>query len=169
MSGDAILAGGCQCGRVRYALAVSPHDISVCHCRMCQKAVGGPFAALAVVHAHELTWTRGKPGAFRSSTIATRLFCIDCGTPLAYVNDDSGDIELTTGSLDHPDRAVPTRATGNEGRRPWIDSLRSLPAQTTEELYATREKRHIISYQHPDHETPADWSPRDEGAKEATR
>ena len=37
------LTGGCQCGRVRYALSVVPDDVSVCHCRMCQKAVGGPF------------------------------------------------------------------------------------------------------------------------------
>ena len=103
MSDDVKLTGGCQCGRVRYALSVVPDDVSVCHCRMCQKAVGGPFVALALVHANELTWTRGKPGVFRSSTIATRLFCADCGTPLAYVNDDSGDIELTTGSFDQPE------------------------------------------------------------------
>jgi hypothetical protein len=159
MSGETKLTGGCQCGRVRYALAVVPHDISVCHCRMCQKAVGGPFVALALVHANELTWTRGKPGVFRSSTIATRLFCADCGTPLAYVNDDNGDIELTTGSFDDPSRVAPTRATGNESRLPWIDALAALPAQTTEELYATRKKRLITSFQHPDRETSADWPP----------
>ena len=159
MRRDINLSGGCQCGRVRYALSAAPHDVSVCHCRMCQKAVGGPFAALALVHADELTWTRGTPGEFRSSTIATRLFCSDCGTPLAYVNDDSGDIELTTGSLDQPNRTVPTRATGDESRLGWINALGSLPAQTTEELYAARKKRLIKSFQHPDHDTPADWSP----------
>ena len=153
------LTGGCQCGRVRYALSAVPHDVSVCHCRMCQKAVGGPFVALALVHADELTWTRGKPGQFRSSTIATRLFCADCGTPLAYVNDDSGDIELTTGSFDEPARAVPTRATGNESRLPWIDALPSLPAQTTDQIYETRKRRRIVSFQHPDRDTPPAWTP----------
>jgi len=159
MSDDVKLTGGCQCGRVRYALSVLPDDVSVCHCRMCQKAVGGPFVALALVHANELTWTRGKPGVFRSSTIATRLFCADCGTPLAYVNDDSGDIELTTGSFDQPNRVVPTRATGNESRLPWIDKLPSLPAQSTKEIHAARKQTPIVSFQHPDHDTPADWSP----------
>jgi hypothetical protein len=38
------LTGGCQCGAVRYALGEQPES-TVCHCRMCQKAVGGPFAA----------------------------------------------------------------------------------------------------------------------------
>ena len=153
------MTGGCQCGRVRYALTAAPHDVSVCHCRMCQKAVGGPFVALVLVHADELTWTRGRPGQYRSSTIATRLFCTDCGTPLAYVNDDSGDIELTTGSFDQPASAVPTRATGNESRLPWIEALPSLPGQTTEELYSTRKPRRIASFQHPDHDTPPDWAP----------
>jgi hypothetical protein len=144
---------------VRYALLVVPQDVSVCHCRMCQKAVGGPFAALALVHANELTWTRGKPDAFRSSTIATRLFCRACGTPLAYLNDHNGDIELTTGSLDQPRRATPTRSTGNESRLPWIDALASLPGQTTADLHASRKMKPITSFQHPDCDTSADWSP----------
>ena len=36
-----VATGGCQCGAVRYALYAMPEG-SVCHCRMCQKAVGGP-------------------------------------------------------------------------------------------------------------------------------
>jgi hypothetical protein len=37
--------GGCQCGEVRYR-AEGPRDrASVCYCRMCQKASGGPFMA----------------------------------------------------------------------------------------------------------------------------
>ena len=126
---------------------------------MCQKAVGGPFIALALVHPDQLSWTRGAPGTFRSSTIATRLFCADCGTPLAYVNDGSGDIELTAGSLDEPGRAVPTRATGNESRLHWIDQVPSLPAQTTQDEPCGSQQAPIVSFQHPDHDTPADWTP----------
>ena len=37
--------GGCQCGAVRYALLALPLEVSVCHCRMCQKASGGPIMA----------------------------------------------------------------------------------------------------------------------------
>ena len=153
------LTGGCQCGRVRYAISVVPDDVSVCHCRMCQKAVGGPFAALAVVHPHQLSWTRGKAASFRSSSIATRLFCADCGTPLAYVNDGSGAIELTTGSFDEPQRLVPARVTGSEGRLPWLDRLTSLPAQTTQDIHTARKLAPVASFQHPDHDTAADWSP----------
>ena len=39
--------GGCQCGAVRYRATSLRQDAHICHCRMCQKAVGGAFAALA--------------------------------------------------------------------------------------------------------------------------
>ena len=46
-SGDEPLAmsGGCQCGAVRFRVTSFGRS-SVCHCRMCQKATGGLFAAL---------------------------------------------------------------------------------------------------------------------------
>jgi hypothetical protein len=151
--------GGCQCGRVRYAIAGEPVETTVCHCRMCQKAVGGPFITLVQLRPRQITWTRGTPGEFRTSTIATRLFCRDCGTPLAYVDDDTGALEMTSGSLDDPTRAVPTRATGTESMLHWIGRVTSLPAKSTEQNYANRNKRPVVSFQHPDHDTPPDWTP----------
>jgi hypothetical protein len=53
-----VMTGGCQCGAVRYALFETP-VLTVCHCRMCQKAVGGPFAALSKVPMTAFAWTRG--------------------------------------------------------------------------------------------------------------
>jgi hypothetical protein len=155
----AILSGGCQCGRVRYAATGAPGDVSVCHCRMCQKAVGGPFATLAMFGPDRMRWIRGRPAVFRSSTIATRLFCADCGTPLAYVNDDTDKTEVTAGSFDTPEQIQPTRATGNERRLHWIGTLATLAAQTTDELYPARKKSSIVSFQHPDSDTPAAWTP----------
>ena len=60
---DAAMSGGCQCGAVRYALAAMPLRTVLCHCRMCQKAVGQPFAAYAEVRLADLTWTRRTPPA----------------------------------------------------------------------------------------------------------
>src|SRR5271156_3596465 len=77
------MTGGCQCGTVRYALYETPES-TVCHCRMCQKAVGGPFAALSKVKTINLTWTRGEPARFQSSSAAERHFCAACGTPLTF-------------------------------------------------------------------------------------
>jgi len=79
-----VLTGGCQCGAIRFALSAAPVKVSICHCRMCQKAAGAPFASLADIEHGDFIWTRGKPAAFRSSSIAMRDFCRDCGTPLSF-------------------------------------------------------------------------------------
>src|SRR5580700_10943356 len=107
------MTGGCQCGAVRYALFEAPES-SVCHCRMCQKAVGGPFAALCKLSLENFAWTRGQPSAFKSSSIAERHFCAACGTPLTfhYLNGDA--IEVTTGSLDMPALVPVTKNFGIE-------------------------------------------------------
>ena len=140
-----VASGGCQCGAVRYALHAKPAN-SICHCRMCQKAVGGPFAALAMVDAQDLTWTRGTPVLFASSSMAHRGFCATCGTPLTYQNGRG--IEVTIGSLDNPAGAAPSEQVGAEARLPWLDTLTTLPVQPTHSKFAG-----LTSFQHPDHDT----------------
>ncbi len=63
-----VLTGGCQCGAIRFALSAAPVKVSICHCRMCQKASGAPFASFADIERSDFAWTRGKPAAFRSSS-----------------------------------------------------------------------------------------------------
>ena len=148
----AVLTGGCQCGAVRFALYASPVKIGLCHCRMCQKAVGGPFISLAEIKHEDFAWTRGKPATFRSSTIAERDFCASCGTPLSYRQIDGPVIELTTGSFDRPDRVVPTYATGTESHLSWVGRIGDLPGKSTLELAGAATLGRIVSHQHPDHE-----------------
>ena len=89
------LAGGCQCGAVRYRLIAEPTGANICHCRMCQKASGGPFMAFAGVRISEFVVTSGAIATFSSSDIAERGFCARCGTPLTY--QGSGSDRVSTG------------------------------------------------------------------------
>ncbi len=152
-----LATGGCQCGAVRYALLAVPEG-SVCHCRMCQKASGGPFAALAKIAKADLVWTRGRPASFRSSPAAWRDFCAACGTPLGFRYDDAPHLETTIGSLDRPDLCPPARNFGVESRLPWIATLApgTLPEEPTAPPSAGRDLR---SRQHPDHDTSPGWPP----------
>ena len=78
-----LFEGGCQCGWVRYR-ARGPRDrASICYCRMCQKASGGPFMAYVRFPADQVEWLTA-PRVFASSNRAERGFCPLCGTPLTY-------------------------------------------------------------------------------------
>ncbi len=127
---------------------------------MCPKAVGGPFITLVQLRSGQISWTRGEPGVFRSSSVATRRYSVrDCGTPLAYVDDDTGALELTSGSLDDPRARCRRARPGIESMLHWIGGVTDLPAKTTEQNYANRNKRPVVSFQHPGHDTPPDWAP----------
>ena len=150
--------GGCQCGAVRYALHAEPTGASICHCRMCQKAVGNYFAALAGVRRAELTWTRGMPGTFASSAVVERGFCRDCGTPLTFRYTDRDRISITIGSLDHPERVHPAHQYGQESCLPDFVGLAGLPGTTTDKDESPERLKQFTSRQHPDHDTPAGWT-----------
>jgi hypothetical protein len=147
-----VLTGGCQCGAVRFAVTAPPTRISICHCRMCQKASGAPFASFADIEKSNFAWTRGKPSAFRSSSIAERDFCASCGTPLSFRRIDGERIEIMTGAFDRPDRVIPTRQFGTESRLGWVVGIANLPSQTTLQNYGPEKMATIASHQHPDHD-----------------
>lgn len=149
----AVLTGGCQCGAVRFASYGEPGRISICHCRMCQKAVAGPFGSFVEINHTDFAWTRGTPATFRSSSIAERDFCAKCGTPLSYRKINGPAIELLTGTLDRPDLMVPTHETGIESKLPWLAKLSELSSRTTDQNDGFEEAARVVSYQHPDHNT----------------
>ncbi|MGO7536981.1 GFA family protein [Rhizobium ruizarguesonis] len=155
-----VLTGGCQCGAVRYALEELPQNVHICHCRMCQKAVGGPFAIICPVMKPAFRLTRGAISYFSSSDVGRRGFCRDCGTPLTFDYPDGDDIGVLVGTLDQPDRAPPENQYGNESRVSWYANLAQVPGDRP--TYADNPQMlHRISstnHQHPDHDTDH-WSP----------
>jgi hypothetical protein len=142
-----VLTGGCQCGAVRYALYAEP-DTGICHCRMCQKATGGLFLASAGVPLAQFAWTRGQPAVFRSSSVAERGYCRDCGTPLFFRYLAKDKIDVTIGSLDDPAAAKPASQVGVESRVPWWRELFNLPGSTTAENPPPWGLEAVASYQH---------------------
>jgi hypothetical protein len=148
------LTGGCQCGRVRYAYTGPLAAASLCHCRMCQKAFGSFGAVLVDMVFSEFTWTRGEPGVFRSSSIVSRGFCRDCGTPLFMRDDGDTDIEIAVGTLDKPgDVPAFSKQSAVESKLPWFDSLHLLREERMEDYRSPAEMVLLRTLQHPDHDT----------------
>jgi hypothetical protein len=129
-----LATGGCQCGAVRYALYVKPQNAHVCHCRMCQRATGGLFAALAGAPKADFAWTKGAPALFASSNLAKRAFCGQCGTPLSFAYDlPEARFYVTIGSLDDPETAPLERQYGIESRLSFVRFCEGLPEERTGE------------------------------------
>lgn len=126
------MAGGCQCGRVRYRVAVRDDDAYLCHCRMCQRATGGVSIAFKGVKKADVTWER-QPDLYASSPIAERGFCNACGTPLTFAFPDSDSMDLTVGSFDDPARFQPRHHYAVESMHAqWLDTD-DLPRYRTED------------------------------------
>jgi hypothetical protein len=150
---DTKWTGGCQCGAVRYRLLGPPTHASICHCRMCQKAGGGPIMAFARVKKTGLQWTRGAPSIFRSSSLVERGYCKSCGTPLTYNFLEGPNISVTITSLDDPSAVQPELQYGVESVLPWFASLGALPGKRTDEFFTPDAAARFVSHQHPDHDT----------------
>jgi hypothetical protein len=155
------LTGGCQCGAVRYRATQRHDNAHICHCRMCQKAMGNYFAPLVAVPKESLIWTRGTPARFRSSAGVDRGFCSSCGTPLFHDNVADAHLNLTIGSLDHPELVPPVDQDGMEGQMPYFSSLHSLPdtGVTGADDPGWVSGIKASNQQHPDHDT-AEWPPK---------
>ncbi len=149
------ITGGCQCGNVRFRVNQTLENSHICHCRMCQKAVGNVFICLASAKKENVSWTRGNPSAWQSSAHVKRGFCNNCGTPLFYDDITSDDIAFTIGSLDKPSQFVPIFQSGLEGKMPWLDDMGKIKSHgitgtNNDKEWADAIK--ISNNQHPDYD-----------------
>ncbi len=94
--------GGCLCGAVRFQVSGPMRDVVNCHCSMCQK-LHGVFGAyskakknnIAIIEDRGLKW-------YRTSGIAQRGFCRECGSSLFWQPDEQDATGILAGSLDQP-------------------------------------------------------------------
>ena len=127
------MTGGCACGRVRYTAAIRGDGAYLCHCRMCQRASGSVSLAMKNVEQGAVEWSR-EPDWYRSSPIARRPFCSECGTSLGFrYDEDTTKMDLTVASFDEPSRFKPTSHFGAESiHEGWLNTS-ELPRTRSDE------------------------------------
>ena len=133
------MTGGCQCGRVRFTVLIDQERAYPCHCRMCQRATGGVYAAMVGIKRDNTTFTT-EPRWYRSSAIAERAFCPDCGTPIGFRYLDSPNIDLTIGSFDDPSGFRPSTQFGYESVLPAWQDLSAVPHMNSEDYEPLQQK-----------------------------
>ena len=128
------VTGGCLCQAVRYEADVNLSDAFYCHCKTCQKTSGAPAAVGVLVKQGTLKFTKEDPKIFQSSPFARRSFCQHCGSRLIYMSASRADwTNVSAGSLDHPERVVPTEHLCVESQWPWYEVADNLPRKRSED------------------------------------
>lgn len=81
-----MLNGSCLCGAVNFTIATIPTMVGNCHCRMCQKQHGAPFATYMSVHESDRVFDRGSEHlkTYNSSSSIERKFCGICGSNMEW-------------------------------------------------------------------------------------
>jgi hypothetical protein len=120
------IKGGCYCGRVRFAATGNPIYQANCHCANCRRAIGAQAVAWITVQRERFEFVKGRPKRYRTSSGAWRTFCGACGTSLTYEHKSRPEeVDITTGSLDHPEKFPPERDVFPEERLPWVGLVRA--------------------------------------------
>lgn len=104
---EGVLAGGCLCGAVRYALRGPALFVSQCCCKDCRKATGTGHTTIIGVHNSQLQIRTGIPKTYLSKGASggdvIRHFCAECGGRLYTSGTLPGElVMIQAGSLDDP-------------------------------------------------------------------
>ncbi|MCG8543306.1 MAG: GFA family protein [Alphaproteobacteria bacterium] len=93
--------GCCLCGAVKFKVSGPLGDLHACHCSQCRRQSGHYIVATNAKRSDfVLTEERGLKW-YRSSELARRGFCAECGSFLFW-DDDGAEISINAGSLDQP-------------------------------------------------------------------
>ena len=106
------VAGGCLCGNVRLVATGRPYRVGICHCLDCRKHHGALFYA-AAIFPREAVAIEGEVRDYEG-----RHFCPRCGSSVFARSGD--EVEVHLGSLDEPDRFVPTYEGWTLRREGWL-------------------------------------------------
>lgn len=120
--------GSCLCGTVRFAVDAELTSLSHCHCSMCRKAHGAPFATYADAPVDAFRWTAGERSVrrFESSPGFHRTFCGECGSVLPGPVAD-GKVFVPVGLLDGEVAARPMARIFADDAPAWHPATADLP------------------------------------------
>lgn len=100
-----MFTASCLCNGVQFTIDSDITEISVCHCKQCQKAQGGGYLAISQVAKKDLHITKGEAllQSYFSSPNKKRVFCQVCASPLYSEKLDKPDVvRLRIGIINEP-------------------------------------------------------------------
>jgi len=123
----AMVGGSCLCGVVRWRVDSFEH-MTHCHCSMCRKAHGAPFATYAAARGDGFAWLAGEDAVrrYESSPGFRRAFCGHCGSVVPAADGDR-QVFVPAGCLDDDPGIRPSAHIFFPSRAPWHVVADELP------------------------------------------
>ena len=123
------ITGSCLCGTLKYEIDGPFTMMMSCHCSMCRKHHGAPFATFAAAPLENFRWISGEHDmqSFASSTHGKRPFCPTCGSVGPVLMPAMGLAIVPAGTLDGDPGLRPTSHFFVGSKAPWYEISDSLP------------------------------------------
>ncbi|MFT4585534.1 MAG: hypothetical protein ACI915_004556 [Gammaproteobacteria bacterium] len=123
-----MIHGSCLCRTVSWHYSGAFDQLTHCHCSMCRKAHGTPFASYLIGSAAHFGFESGEQSIrlFESSPGFIRSFCLTCGSVLP--NNHLGDIvAIPAGSVDSNFDVERNAHIFTRWKAPWHKITDALP------------------------------------------
>ncbi|HKP55783.1 MAG TPA: GFA family protein [Polyangiales bacterium] len=116
-----LIHGSCLCRSVSWQAEKPLERMSHCHCSMCRKSHGAPFATYVAADARGFAWRGGEQHIvrYRSSEQVERCFCGRCGSAVPELFD--GKAWMPAGCLDEDPGTRPYAHMFTASKAPWYE------------------------------------------------
>lgn len=121
--------GTCLCGTVQYEVTAPFDMMAHCHCSMCRKHHGAPFATFAAAGYAGFAWLAGEDAIERyaSSEHGKRSFCRHCGSVAPMLLPEQGFAVVPAGNLLEDPGVRPQMHMFVGSKAPWYTITDGLP------------------------------------------
>lgn len=124
-----LLAGGCLCGAVRYAVKDEFVYALNCHCSNCRRSTGSAFKPFAGIERGKLRITQGEDSVliFGDEHASHDVRCKMCGSLMFSVVRGGEYVHVTLGTLADTPTIRPSAHIFVRSKAPWYSITDQLP------------------------------------------
>lgn len=114
--------GHCRCESVIVEISANPLASVFCHCDDCRRSAGAPVIASVGFDKAAIDWASKETLGTWIKGTCTRLFCKQCGTPIAQEHEVAPQrTYFNTSFMDTPELFPPAAHAFAPEQLPWLD------------------------------------------------